>query len=144
MAIPEPAGDGDRSAEQYHLGTMEPARVPVTRRLAAGIGSALASVTSAPSTVVRRTPLRERDRGLAARRLEALQALATELAGALTTAQITDLLMSRGIAALRADGAAVFLIEPGASELAAIGWRGHPDSRAQARWPGCRSTFPSP
>ena len=63
--------------------------------------------------------------------LEALQALATELAGALTTAQITDLLMSRGIAALRADGSAVFLIDPGDAGLTAIGWRGHSEARAR-------------
>ncbi len=105
--------------------------MPVTRRLAAGLGSALASVTNAPSHAIRRTPLGERDRGIAARRLEALQALATELAGALTTAQITDLLMSRGIAALRADGSAVFLIDPGEAALTAIGWRGHSEARAR-------------
>ena len=121
-----------RTAWQYHRGTMQPGREPVTRRLAAGLGSALASVTYVPSHAIRRTPLRERDRGLAARRLEALQALATELAGALTTAQITDLLMSRGIAALRADGAAVFLIDPGESALRAIGSRGHSENRVQA------------
>jgi signal transduction histidine kinase len=73
----------------------------------------------------------ERDRvAIAARRLDALQALATGLAGALTTDQITELLMARGIAALRADGAAVFLIEPGAQELTAIGWSGHSHERA--------------
>src|SRR6478735_1848250 len=132
MAIPDPAEDGDRTAWQYHLGTMQPGREPVTRRLAAGLGSALATVTSVPSNAFRRTPLRERDRGLATRRLEALQALATELAGALTTAQITDLLIARGIAALRADGAVVFLIEPGESELRAIASRGHPENRVQA------------
>ena len=83
------------------------------------------------SAALSRAPRRERDRELAKRRLEALQALATELAGALTTAQITDLLMARGIAALRADGAAVFLIEPGEQALTAIDWRGHADSRAR-------------
>ena len=83
------------------------------------------------SVALSRAPRHERDRELAKRRLEALQALATELAGALTTAQITDLLMARGIAALRADGAAVFLIEPGEEALTAIDWRGHPDSRAR-------------
>ncbi len=83
------------------------------------------------SRALSRAPRRERDRELAKRRLEALQALATELAGALTTAQITDVLMARGIAALRADGAAVFLIEPGEQALTAIDWRGHPDSRAR-------------
>jgi signal transduction histidine kinase len=131
VATTEPADDGDPAARQYHRATMEPGRVPVTRRLAAGLGSALASVTNAPSHAIRRTPLGERDRGIAARRLEALQALATELAGALTTAQITDLLMSRGIAALRADGSAVFLIDPGQAGLTAIGWRGHSDARAR-------------
>ena len=85
----------------------------------------------ATSTALSRAPRRGRDSGLAARRLEALQALATELAGALTTAQITDLLMARGIAALRADGAAVFLIEPGDQALTAIDWRGHSDNRAR-------------
>jgi signal transduction histidine kinase len=110
---------------------MEPGRVPVTRRLAAGLGSALSTVTSAPSHAIRRTPLRENQRTIAARRLEALQALATELAGALTTAQITELLMSRGIAALRADGAAVFIIDPVAVQLVAIGWRGNAEVHAR-------------
>ena len=72
-----------------------------------------------------------RDRAVEARRLAALQTLATELAGALTTAQITDLLMARGIAALRADGSAVFLIEPGEAALTAIAWRGHAEARAR-------------
>ncbi len=89
-------------------------------------------VAAAPSNALRRSPLGGRDRGIAARRLEALQSLATELAGALTTAQITDLLMARGIAALRADGAAVFLIEPGEAALTAIAWRGHSDARARS------------
>jgi signal transduction histidine kinase len=111
---------------------MQPGRQPVVRRLAAGLGSALSMVAVAPANALRRTPLGGHDRGIAARRLEALQSLATELAGALTTAQITDLLMARGIAALRADGAAVFLIEPGEAALTAIAWRGHSDARARS------------
>ena len=39
--------------------------------------------------------------------------------------------MSRGIAALRADGSAVFLIDPGEAGLTAIGWRGHSEARAR-------------
>ncbi len=128
-----PGGDPeDVMAWRYHLGTMHGSREPVARRLASGLGSAISTVTAAPSNALRRTPLRGRDRAVAARRLEALQALATELAGALTTDQITDLLMARGIAALRADGSAVFLIEPGEAELTAIAWRGHSDHRARS------------
>src|SRR5262245_2547243 len=123
---------GDADAVRYHLGTMPTDREPVSRRLAAGLGSAFSVVASAPSNVLRRAPVRESHRAIEARRLAALQALATELAGALTTAQITELLMARGIAALRADGAAVFLIEPGEAALTAIAWRGHADARARS------------
>ena len=108
---------GDLMAWRYHLGTMQGSRQPVARRLVAGLGSAMATVAAAPSVALRRTPLRGRDRAVEARRLVALQALATELAAALTTAQITDLLMARGIAALRADGSAVFLIDPDEDEI---------------------------
>ena len=117
-------------AWRYHLGTMQGGRQPVVRRLAAGLGSAISTVAAAPANALGRTPLR-RDRAVEARRLAALQTLATELAGALTTAQITDLLMARGIAALQADGSAVFLIEPGERALTAIAWRGHTEARAR-------------
>ena len=117
-------------AWRYHLGTMQGGRQPVVRRLAAGLGSAISTVAAVPANALRRTPIR-RDRAVEARRLAALQTLATELAGALTTAQITDLLMARGIAALQADGSAVFLIEPGEAALTAIAWRGHAEARAR-------------
>jgi hypothetical protein len=110
---------------------MEPGPHPVARRLAAGLGSVRSLVAAVPARAARRAGGRERERAeLAALRLEPLQSLAAELAGALTTAQITDLLMTRGIAALRADGAAVFMIEPGDDALTAIAWRGHSDTRA--------------
>ena len=115
--VTEPASAGEPAAWHDRLGIWRGGPGRVARRLAT-------------STALSRAP-RRHDSGLAARRLEALQTLATELAGALTTAQITDLLMARGIAALRADGAAVFLIEPGEQALMAIDWRGHSDSRAR-------------
>ncbi len=69
---------------------------------------------------------------LTMRRLSALQGLATELSGAVTRDEITDALMTHGIASLRADGAAVFLLTPGGDELEAIAWRGYGLARAEA------------
>jgi K+-sensing histidine kinase KdpD len=69
---------------------------------------------------------------LTVRRLGALQGLAAELAGALTRDQITDALLTHGIASLQADGAAVFVVEAGGDELQAIAWRGYGSARAQA------------
>ena len=65
-------------------------------------------------------------------RLSALQALATELAGALTQDEITDALLTNGVSSLGADGAAVFLVGPGGGDLAAIAWRGGGAARAAA------------
>ena len=125
MAEPESLSPiDDAPAEAIEAGSRDPLGA-----LRAGPGRVARRLRA--SRPLSRVPRAERDRELAKRRLEALQALATELAGALTTAQITDLLMSRGIAALRADGAAVFLIEPGEQELTAIDWRGHADSKAR-------------
>ena len=125
MIEPESLAHADDAPAQAPEGV---SRDPL-RALRAGPGRVARRLRT--SRALSRAPRRERDRELAKRRLEALQALATELAGALTTAQITDLLMSRGIAALRADGAAVFLIGPGEQELTAIDWRGHSDSKAR-------------
>ena len=125
MAEPEPLSRIDDAPAEA---TEDIARDPL-QALRAGTGRVARRLRI--SSALSRAPRREHDRELAKRRLEALQALATELAGALTTAQITDLLMARGIAALRADGAAVFLIEPGEQVLTAIDWRGHADSRAR-------------
>ncbi len=58
---------------------------------------------------------------LTMRRLSALQGLATELSGAVTRDEITDALLTHGIASLRADGAAVFLLAP-----VATSWRRSP------------------
>ncbi len=69
---------------------------------------------------------------LTMRRLTALQGLAAELAAALTRDQITDALMTHGIASLQADGAAVFFVAAGGTDLEAIAWRGYGLSRAQA------------
>ena len=69
---------------------------------------------------------------LTMRRLGALQGLAAELAEALTRDDITDALLTHGIASLQADGAAVFLLEPGDEELVAIAWRGYGRARAEA------------
>ncbi len=69
---------------------------------------------------------------LTMRRLSALQGLATELSGAVTRDEITDALLTHGIASLRADGAAVFLLTPGGEALEAIAWRGYGSARAEA------------
>ncbi len=61
----------------------------------------------------RASALAERDRAeVIVRRLRALQTLSTELVGAIDTNQITALVLEHGMAALQADGAAVFMIEP--------------------------------
>jgi signal transduction histidine kinase len=88
--------------------------------------------SEASAVAARDEAARMRERAeVAARRVDALQALATELAGAVTTAQVTDLLLEHGITALRADGAAVFLIEPGAALLEAVAWSGYGPERAR-------------
>lgn len=74
-----------------------------------------------------------RDRAdVVARRLGALEALAEELAGAATTDLIVDLVLPRAIAALRADGGAIFLLEPGDDELVAVAWHGYDETRASS------------
>lgn len=69
---------------------------------------------------------------LTMRRLGALQGLAAQLAGALTRDEITDALLTHGIASLQADGAAVFLLGPGGGDLEAIAWRGYEPTRADS------------
>lgn len=76
---------------------------------------------------------RARDRAdLNARRVGALQGLARELAGAATTEQITDVILAHSMSALRADGAAVFTLEPAGEMLTAVAWRGYEPDRAAA------------
>ncbi len=66
-----------------------------------------------------------------ARRLEALQALTIDLAGAVTTDEIAAVVLSRGIKALLAERGASFLIEPagegqdGTETLRAVAWSGY-------------------
>ncbi len=127
---PPNGGDGPAG---YHPVTMDGRRQSAPRRLAARrLAMRLRALRDGRRQAGSASDATDRDRiELAGRRLDALQALATDLAGALTTAQITDVLMARGIAALRADGAAVFLIEPGGDALEAIAWSGHAESRAR-------------
>ena len=61
------------------------------------------------------------------RRLLALQAMAAQFAGAATSAQIVDAGLDQGLAALRADGGAVYRLEPGSDTLVAVAWRGYRD-----------------
>jgi GAF domain-containing protein len=66
-----------------------------------------------------------RDRAdLNARRVGALQAMAVQVSGAATTAQIVEVGLDRGMEALRADGAVMYRLEPSTSSLAVVSWRG--------------------
>ena len=70
-----------------------------------------------------------RDRAdLNARRLGALQAMAMRFASAATTAQIVDVGLDQGLAALRADGGVVYRVESGGESIVAVAWRGYDDA----------------
>ncbi|OGO59500.1 MAG: hypothetical protein A2V85_09170 [Chloroflexi bacterium RBG_16_72_14] len=69
-----------------------------------------------------------RDRAdLNARRLAALQAMATQFARAATTAQIVDVGLDQGLNSLRADGAAVYRLGSDGESIVAVAWRGYGD-----------------
>jgi signal transduction histidine kinase len=130
---------------------MNPFHRPRPQPGLARLGATLATVRAGTLARVRAVAARFRARGpadaaagapkaatpdlIAARRLNALQSLATELAGALTTTQVIDLVIGNGVEALRSDGAAVYLLERDGQSIRAVAWRGHPDENARGVGP---------
>jgi signal transduction histidine kinase len=68
---------------------------------------------------------------LAARRLDALQLLTTDLATAATTERIAAVVVARAAAALLADRAALFLTDPQHQRLRLRAWQGYEPDRAE-------------